>query len=217
MIHVVLVDDHDIVREGLRSVLSRTEDMRLIADYADGDEFLENAASLPRIDVVVLDIAMSRTSGIDVLTSLKEEFTDPPPVVFLTVHPEEQRAKEVMQLGARGYITKSAPHETVCEAIRIVASGGIYLSEDGRRSVLGDSAPELQHDLEKSVETKLATLSKQENRVFRMLCAGMTQKEIAFEMDISERTVSTYKHRVMKKLDAKSTVDLVRIEISLSR
>lgn len=211
MIRVAVVDDHSLVREGLRSVFARTEDIRMVEDYSDGDELIGARPSRRRIDVIVLDISMARSDGISVLNQLRSR-DGAPPVLILTLHPETSHAEAAIRAGARGYLTKSAPNEQVCDAIRVVARGGLYLTENGTTEVLNPQDPEALR-----TEQLLGNLSPQERKVFEGICAGNTQKEIAWQMGVSEQTVSTYKRRLMTKLGVSSVADIVRMGFSLEK
>lgn len=214
MIRVIVADDHDLVREGLRSVFQRTEDIRVVADYEDGSDLLENAPTTDTADVILLDISMSRLGGMDVLQDLQKR-KDAPPVLFLTLHPESERLSRAVRNGARGYVTKDAPNERVCEAVRIVAGGGLYLTQEGTNILLNTGDEEVAPEKDENFESVLDPLSSQERKVFKMLCKGFTQKEIAYDMGISVRSVSTYKQRLMKKLNVTSVVEMVRIGLLL--
>lgn len=209
MIRVIVVDDHDLVREGLRAVFNRTEDIRMVADYTDGDELLRISPTRRNADVIILDISMSRTSGMEVLEALGP-VADAPPVLLLTLHPEDTYVVAAMKAGAKGYLMKDALNETVCEAIRVVARGGLYLSPAGAGMVLGNRRTPTRSGPEE-IGSILSTLSDRERLVFRMLVDGSTQKEIAWELGVSDRTVSTYKQRCMQKLGVTSMVELVKI------
>ena len=203
MISVVIVDDHPIVREGLRAVLERADDMRVLAVFEDGNDFLRRSSALPPIDVVLLDITMPRSDGLEVLQRLRT-WRQPPNVVILSMHPERSYARRAMAAGAHGYLTKDVDDETLISAVRAVAWGGTYLSPDAHALLIGPdpAAEEGQHLLE--------MLSDQERRVLVLLKQGLTIKEIARDLGVAQNTVTTYKSRIMSKLGARSLVDLLR-------
>jgi len=203
VIAVVIVDDHPIVREGLRAVLERVADIRVLAVFEDGNDFLRRAHALPPIDVVLLDITMPRSDGLEVLQRLRT-WRKPPNVVILSMHPERSYARLAMQAGAHGYLTKDVDDETLIAAVRAVAWGGTYLSPDAHALLIGPdpAAPEGTSPLE--------GLSDQERRVLLLLKQGLTIKEIARDLGVVPNTVSTYKSRIMTKLGARSLVDLLR-------
>ncbi len=208
MVNVVVVDDHLLVREGVTSLLRRTEDVRVTATFGDGRDFLRGARTLDRIDVLLLDITMQHSDGMDVLRRL-QTWRNPPRVLFLSMHPERRFAAEAMRLGAHGYVTKDADDETLLTAIRTVASGGTYLSATGNELLL---RPEPASGSEGVQTTGFGSLSDQELRVLRLLKQGLTVKEIAFDLEVSSSTVSTYKTRLMTKLGARTLVDLLQYD-----
>jgi len=201
MIRVIVVDDHTLVREGLNSVFRRTDDIRMVADYADGVELLNAAPTTDDADVIILDIAMAKSSGLDVARTLKDR-GNAPPVLFLTLHPEASHLSKALESGARGFLNKSRTQDTLSEAVRIVAGGGLYLSEAATALLWDDPV--------RGAEREIPRLSGQEEKVLRMICDGIRQKEIASRMGISIQTVSTYKHRIMEKFGVTTTVELIR-------
>lgn len=211
MIRVVVVDDHSLVREGLRSVFAKTDDIRLVEDYGDGADLLAARTTRKRVDVIILDISMTRTDGLTSLERLQEQ-DDAPPVLILSLHPESTYAEAAIRRGARGYLSKNAPNEVVCDAVRVIARGGMFLTESGADHVLNPPDPQ---DEQRRIEGLLADLSSRERNVFDGICAGSTQKEIAWELGVSEQTVSTYKRRLMTKLQVSSMVDIVRMGFTL--
>jgi DNA-binding NarL/FixJ family response regulator len=203
MTNVVIVDDHPIVREGLSAVINRDPQLHVSAVFSDGNDFLRQAHSLENIDVVLLDITMRRSDGIEVLKRLRT-WREPPKVLVLSMHPERSHASLAMAAGAHGYLTKDCDDETLLTAIRTVAWGGTYLSPDAHALLIGPDP------VEKSPENPLNGLSDQERRVFVLLKQGLTVKEIARDLELAPNTVTTYKARLMSKLGAKSLVDLLR-------
>jgi DNA-binding NarL/FixJ family response regulator len=201
VIDLVVVDDHPLVREGIGRVIERTRDVRMIASFSDGDAFLRQARALSRIDVVLLDVAMPHSDGMEVLTRLRS-WGNPPRVLMLSMHPERTHARQAMRAGAHGYLTKDVDDQTLLTAIRTIAAGGTYLSPDAHAYLLTPETP--------ANSNSLATLSDQERRVFTLLRLGLTVKEIARDLDVAANTVTTYKARLMQKLGAKSLVDLLR-------
>lgn len=203
MTHVVIVDDHPIVREGLTSVINRGEGLSVVAVFADGNEFLRRASSLERIDVVLLDITMPKSDGLEVLKRLRT-WREPPKVLMLSMHPERSHASLAMAAGAHGYLTKDVDDQTLLTAIRTVAWGGTFLSPDAHALLIGPDPSD------RNADNPMNALSDQERRVLLLLKQGLTVKEIARDLDIAPNTVTTYKGRLMSKLGAKSLVDLLR-------
>ena len=204
MITVAIVDDHALVRAGLRAVFERSGWISVAAEFADPILFLHQLGRLPPLDVVLLDITMPTIDGLAVLERLRTWRT-PPPVLVLSMHPERTHAERALALGAHGYVTKDADDAVVLEAVRTVAWGGIYVSHTGGEALLRDSRASDQLPT-------VDQLSDQERRVFTLLRQGLTSKEIARDLDLSPKTVSTYKARLMRKLGLRTLVDLVRFE-----
>ncbi len=208
MVNVVVVDDHLLVREGVASLLQRTSDLRVTASFGDGRDLLRAARTLDRIDVLLLDVTMQRSDGMDVLRRL-QAWRNPPRVLILSMHPERHYATKAIRAGAHGYVTKDADDQTLLTAIRTVASGGTYLSATGNELLL---RCESASGRDEETITGLASLSDQELRVLRLLRQGLTVKEVAFDLDVSASTVSTYKKRLMNKLGARTLVDLLQYD-----
>lgn len=208
MIRVAIVDDHLLVREGLRRVFEDDEEIVVVAEFPDGRDFVAQRTQLARIDVLFLDITMPNSNGIEIVKEIAT-WDRGPAVVLLSMHPEESHLREAVQAGARGYLTKDASDAQLREAARSVAHGGLYLSRTGTEVLLTD--PDHSGAADRTGgDPILDTLSEQETVVLRRLCEGLTIKEIAYEIDVSEKTVSTYKSRLMKKLGSDNLVDLLR-------
>jgi two-component system, NarL family, invasion response regulator UvrY len=201
MISVAVVDDHPIVREGIRAVLERQGDIDVVGVYEDGHVFLHHARRAAHLDVVLLDITMPTSDGLDVLERLLT-WPNPPRVLMLSMHPERSHAHRAMAAGAHGYLTKNIDDATLVQAVRTVAWGGIYLSPDAHSMLLLPGGHEPTNPLH--------ALSDQERRVFTLLRQGLTVKEIARDLEIARKTVTTYKTRLMQKLGARSIVDIFR-------
>lgn len=201
MIRLTLADDHAIVRSGLKQLFSLSPDLQVAAEAVDGGQLLESLRrELP--DLVLLDINMPGLSGAGLITRIKSHWPTLP-VLVLSMHNEPQVAARVLKAGASGYVTKDSEMDVLLAAIRKVAGGGRYL------------VPELAEKL--AFEQSLAgngpahvTLSDREREVFRLLAAGKGVNEIAAELCISNKTVSTHKARLMEKLNLGNTADLVR-------
>jgi two-component system invasion response regulator UvrY len=201
MIKVLIADDHAIVREGLKQIVADTPDIIVAGEAKDGHEALD-AISKNDFDVVLLDISMPGMSGLDVLKQLKSQKPHLR-VLILSIYPEEQYAVRTLKAGASGYMTKeSAPDELVA-AIRKVSRGGNYVSHS-----LGEKLVDnLRRDDSKQPHE---TLSDREFQVMRMLVEGKKGKEIAEELLLSVKTVSTYRRRVLDKLGIENNSALIR-------
>lgn len=204
VIRVLLADDHAIVRTGLREILEGTGDMRVVCEATNGHEALA-AAREGDFDIAVLDLSMPGRSGIELIKLIKSECPKLK-VLVLSMHSEEQYAVRALRAGASGYLTKESAADELVSAIRRIASGGAYVSpETAERLVLdagsgGAQAPHTQ-------------LSNREFEVFRMIVAGHSISGIAESLKLSVKTVSTHKTRILEKMAAAGTADLVRYAI----
>jgi DNA-binding NarL/FixJ family response regulator len=199
MLRILIADDHPVVRRGLRQTIAETSDMVVVDEASNGWEVLSKVRA-SSYDVVLLDISMPGRSGVDILKELKDERPGLP-VLILSIHPEEQYALRAFKAGASGYLTKeSAPDELVA-AIRKISTGGKYVSSSLAEilaSELGISNEELPHK----------TLSNREYQVMRMIALGKTVTEIAEELSLSVKTVSTYRSRILEKMKMKNSAEI---------
>ncbi|MFY9112973.1 MAG: response regulator transcription factor [Desulfomonilia bacterium] len=200
MIRVLVVDDHPIVREGLKQILSDTEDI-LVVDEADSGQAVLTSAARSNFDVVLLDISMPGRDGLEVLRELKQQ-KPKLPVLILSMYPEEHYAVRVLRAGASGYLTKSSAPDELISAIRKVASGRKYIS-----STL---AERLTYELDRDADRPMhEVLSDREYQVMHMISTGKSLKEIAEALGLSVKTVSTYRSRIMEKMNMKNNAEIV--------
>jgi two-component system invasion response regulator UvrY len=199
MIRILLVDDHVMFREGLKQILARRSDIKVVDEAGSGQEALDKILR-HKLDVVLLDISLPGKSGPELLKEIKKGKPELA-VLVLSMHPEDQYAVRMMKAGALGYITKESAPEELIFAIRKVASGGRYISPKLANELavaLDTNTPKLPHQL----------LSNREFQVMRMLASGKSLKEIADEMMISEKTVTTYRARILEKMKLHNNVEL---------
>ncbi|MGD2245735.1 MAG: response regulator transcription factor [Candidatus Aminicenantes bacterium] len=204
MIKILIADDHPIVRKGLREIIEETPGMKVVDEASNGQEVLEKVFQ-KYINVVLLDISMPGRSGLDILRDIKR--LKPKIVVLvLSMHPEEQYAVQALKEGASGYLTKKSAADELLTALRKVSSGGKYVSSS--------LAEKLAIALEKDVEKPLhETLSVREYEVMRLIASGKTVTEIAKELFLSPKTISTYRARILEKMCMKNNSQLVRYAI----
>jgi two-component system invasion response regulator UvrY len=204
MIRVFVVDDHVIFREGLKTVIQATHDMEVAGEAGDGPAALGQINS-NSYDVVILDLGLPGLSGFDVLRALKTEYPHLP-VIIMSIHTEEEYAVMVLKEGASGYLTKESVPADLIKAVRKALKGGTYISESlGERFVsklLGHNEA-LPHE----------SLSPKEYQIFRLIVSGKSVKEIAHELSLARPTVSTYRTRILDKMNIKSTAELVRYAV----
>jgi DNA-binding NarL/FixJ family response regulator len=199
MMKILIADDHAVVREGLKQILSESSEMVVTAEASTGPEVLEEIGK-DDFDLVVLDIAMPGRGGLDILKEIKNK-KPRLPVLILSMYPEEQYAVRVLKAGASGYMTKeSAPHELI-NAIKQISKGKKYVSPS--------LAEKLALDLEITTGRPLhESLSDREYQVMCMIASGKTLKEIAEQLSLSIKTISTYRSRILEKMNMKSNAEL---------
>ena len=201
MIRVTLVDDHPIVRRGLKDTLSAEADIVVVGEAARSEEVLAALSASP-CDVVLLDISLPGRGGLDVLKDIRRSFPDVR-VLVVSTHDESQYAVRAMRAGAAGYLTKTSPPEELVRAVRQLMRTGRYISEEVGAALAQfaqDDRPGPPHE----------RLSDREHEVLRLLTAGKTISDIASELSLSVKTVSTYRSRLVEKLAVRTTSDLVR-------
>ncbi|HKP10813.1 MAG TPA: response regulator transcription factor [Blastocatellia bacterium] len=203
-LRILLVDDHTILRQGLRVLIDSEADMEVVAEAANGVEALKKARErLP--DVIIMDIGMPEMDGAEATETLKRELPQIH-VLALTVHEDTSYLSQMLKAGAGGYVLKRAAADELINAIRVVAAGGHYLDPELTTRFVASYFSQQQVE----AEEKRPSLSRREQDVMRLIAWGYTNKEIAATLRISVKTVETYKARLMVKLDLRSRVDIVR-------
>jgi two-component system invasion response regulator UvrY len=200
MIRALIADDHAVVRQGLKQILGDTPEMLVAGEATTGQEVLDKVRA-EAWDVVILDISMPDRSGLDVLKQLKSE-RPKLPVLVLSMHSEDQYAVRVLKAGASGYLTKDSAPDELVKAIRKVVSGGRYVSSFLAEKLafeIGTDSSRLPHE----------TLSDREFQVLRLIAAGKSVTEIAAELSLSVKTVSTYRTRMLQKMNLGTNAELI--------
>jgi DNA-binding NarL/FixJ family response regulator len=205
MIRILIADDHTVVREGLKQIVAETSDMVVADEATSGHEAL-NKALKNDYDVMVLDITMPGINGLDVLKQIKAQ-KPKLPILVLSVHPEEQYAVRCLKAGASGYLTKESASDELTAAIRKISQGKKY--------VTASLAERLALDLEIGTE-KLPheTLSDREYQVMINIAQGKKVKDIGEELFLSEKTISTYRSRILEKMGMEKNEELVRYALN---
>ncbi|MBO3097235.1 response regulator [Gelidibacter pelagius] len=200
MIKVLVVDYHPIVRKGLKLFFESDPDIEVVGTVGTGIEIFEFIRRYP-VDVIISEIDLPELNGITALRAIKKEHENVKVIIF-SYHPEEIYAISTIKAGASGYLSKTVDTETIREAIIKVHNGDIYLSDN--------MAKHLHFNETRNSKSKLyKRLSTREVEVLKLLSTGKKNKEIALELDINEKTVSTYKARLFKKLNVTNLVDLI--------
>lgn len=204
MIKILIADDHAIVREGLKQILSESPDLVVVAEASTGQEVLEKIGKND-LDLVVLDIAMPGRGGLDILKEIKSQ-RPKLSVLMLSMYPEEQYAVRVLKSGASGYLTKESAPDELVKAIRQISQGKKYISPS--------LAEKLAIDLEISPDRPAhETLSDREYQVMCMIASGKTLREIADRLSLSIKTISTYRSRILEKTNMKTNAELTHYAI----
>lgn len=203
-IRVLIVDDHAIVREGLKRILADAPEFRVAGEAASGTEAIKLVHE-NRWDVMLLDISLPGANGLEVLRAVKEH-APKLPVLVLTMYPEDQYALRMLKAGAAGYLTKEGAPAQLVNAIRKVASGGKYISS----AVAEKLAWELERKRQPATHEDL---SNREFEILRFIASGKTVSQIAQDLQLSVKTVSTYRMRLLTKLNMKSNAELTHYAI----
>lgn len=201
MIRLVIADDHSLVREGFQRIIETRDDMSLDGLASDGDELLRILAETPA-DVVILDISMPGPGFSSLLETIRERWPASA-ILVVSMHPEESWALRALKAGASGYLPKSRSAEELCLAIHTVQRGETYVTPS-----LG--AVLAQRLADPSAGPPHQSLSPREREVFLLLGSGKMLKTVARELDLSPKTVSTHRRRILDKLGLNSTAELIR-------
>jgi DNA-binding NarL/FixJ family response regulator len=204
MIRVVIADDHTIVREGLRQLLQASVDFDIVSEARDGHEVMQRVRELD-FDVLLLDMSMPGKSGMELIKQVKSE-RPRLRILVLSMHQEHQYAVRAIKAGASGYLTKESASSQLAAAIRRVACGGAYISAEVAEQLALGAMPQtegLPH----------TALSDREYQVFRLLVSGKTVSDIGEELNLSVKTVSTHKARLLQKMGVANQTELVHYAI----
>ncbi len=205
MINILIADDHAIVRQGLKQIIADQTDMRVGGEADNGIAALELLRK-QNWDIAVIDISMPGRGGLDILKEIKSE-RPKLPLLVLSMHPEDQYALRALKAGAAGYITKESAPEELVTAIRKILSGRKYVSQ----SLAEKMADEIVGGSEKPLHEQL---SNRELQVLCMIASGKTVSEIGKELSLSVKTISTYRARILEKMNMKNNAELTHYAIT---
>lgn len=205
MSRVLLADDHAIIRDGVKQLLADTDDLVVSGEAANGTEVLAQVAARDW-DLLVLDISMPGKSGLELIKLVKQVKPHLPILIF-SMHQEEQYALRALRAGASGYLTKESDSEVLIAAMRKVAAGGVHVSGKVAELLAREHMP-------RADELPHSRLSDREFQIFEKIVAGVRLTDIADEYNLSIKTVSTHKSRILQKMQMTSDTDLVRYAIA---
>ena len=203
MLKILIADDHPVYRRGLRQIIADASGMEVADEATNGRDVLGKVRAAD-YDVVLLDITMPVKNGMDVLTQLKNE-RPKLPVLMLSMHPEEQYAVRALRAGASGYLTKESAPDELVGAIRKVSTGGKYVS-----SSLAEKLASIVQQAEQPLHE---TLSDREFQVMCLIASGKTVTEIANDLSLSVKTISTYRYRILDKMKLKNNAELTHYAV----
>ncbi|MCB2188742.1 MAG: response regulator transcription factor [Deltaproteobacteria bacterium] len=209
-LRILIVDDHSVVREGIRQILSAEEDMEVVGEASDGLEALEAARAM-KPNVVVLDIAMPGISGMEALSLIKETVPQCQ-IVVLSMHSKESMVHRSLDAGALGYVLKASPSTDVVEAVRAAQRGEYFLSSKIRAEVI---SAYLQSRDRKPPIKGYDLLSEREQQIFRLVAEGSSTNQIAEVLTVSPKTVEKHRTNIMRKLGLKDRLELVKLAIKI--
>ena len=208
-IKVIIVDDHEVVRDGIKSVLEETEDISIIADADNGEDAIRLVDKM-KPDILLTDITMPGLSGIETAEIVSRDYPATKVIMF-SMHENEEYISKAIENKAAGYLSKNAEKEEMIQAIRTVAQGGQYFSSDISQTMLTSYVSNAIN--EKDNTGQKLHLTNREEEVLKLVANGLRSKEIADKLFISTRTVETHRNNIMQKLEVKNTAELIRYSL----
>ena len=203
-IRILLADDHTVIRSGLRLLLERQPDFKVVGEASDGREAVDTAGAA-KPDVAVLDIGMPNLNGIEAARQITQKYPDIA-VVILSMHADESYVLRALKSGARGYLLKDSPESDLVNAIRAVEDGKAYFSPAISRMLVDDYMRQLE---QRGVEDTYELLTAREREILQLLAEGKANKEIATLLKLSLYTVETHRGNILQKLNLHSTAELI--------
>lgn len=212
MIRIVLVDDHEIIRDGLKALLYSDSRLKIVGECSDGDEVVGFLNETPA-DVVLMDINMPRMNGIQATEAVVGAFPDTN-VIALTMHNEDSYIQKVLKAGASGYVLKNSGQEGLVNAIVKVHEEGTFFTQEVASIMMSKYLKKNGQKPQTNVLVSLDDLTKREMEILRLIAEELTNNEIAKKLFISPRTVDTHRRNLLQKLQVKNTAGLVKFAIS---
>jgi len=207
-IKTLLVDDHKIIRDGLKIILNSDNDIEIVAEASNGVEAIKFLETNNDIDIILMDISMPELNGIDaseIITKLYNHIK----ILALTMHDEESYILDMLRVGACGYVLKDTSSDKLIEAIKTVFNGQNYYSNGVSAIIIN----RLLNKSDESSEPSKSKLSDREKMIMKQVSKGLTNIEIAKKLEISNRTVETHRRNILKKLDLKNTAEMINYAI----
>ena len=215
-INIMLVDDHQVIRTGLKSFLESQPDFKVVAEASNGREAIGCAMAV-RPDLILMDITMPEMDGLEATRQIKKLWPESV-ILCLTVHEDKFYFMEMLAAGASGYLTKLVASEELVSAVHVVSQGHVYLQPALARWLLEDyqQLANKQGSVESGSDTavKLEVLSEREREVLEMVAQGLTNQQIGEKLDLSPKTIARHRERIMSKLNLHTRVELVKFAIS---
>ncbi|MBH37838.1 DNA-binding response regulator [bacterium] len=199
-INICLIDDHQLVRDGIKLIINQTDNMNLKNEFETLSEFM--STSISNIDIILLDLTLSDSQGVASIQDVKKKYKTIP-ILILTMHDESQFGVRAMQAGAKGYLTKDNASSELIYAIEKIISGKKYISSNFSDMLISTNFEKNQGPLHNR-------LSKREFSIMLLLASGKSPTEIGYELDISIKTVSTYRARLLRKLEIENNIEITR-------
>ena len=206
-IKVIIADDHEIMRDGLKSMLEKQRDIEIIAETSDGRTTVELAMKL-KPDVIIMDVSMPDMNGIEATRQIIEK-SPKIKVIALSMHSDKQFILEMLNAGASGYLLKDCAFHELINAIHSVASNRSYLSPE----IADVMIKEFKHVISKESLSAFSLLTSRERQVLQLIAEGKTTKEIAYTLEVSTKTIETYRQQIMDKLDIHSIAGLTKYAV----
>ena len=205
---IILADDHKIVRDGLRGLLEKEIDLKVVAEASDGREAVDLVQEL-RPDLVVMDIGMPNLNGIEATRQIRHDFPHTR-VIALSMHSRAQFVGHMLEAGARGYLLKDCAYEELVKAVRTVLANRVYLS----KGITGFVVDDYVRHRATAQKTTTVALTPREREILQLMAEGNSTKEIAHDLHVSVKTVETHRQHIMEKLDIHSIAGLTKYAIS---
>jgi len=212
MTKVLIADDHELIRNGIKDMLLTSEEFKLVGEAEDGQEAIELSKKYSP-DILIMDIAMPNVSGLEATETIKAEFPDIK-ILILTMHEDEEYIIRMYEAGASGYILKNAKMPELLDAIKTIAKGDFYFNNEVTQIMLkGMQEKNRESAKPSSFEKDASVLTDREIEIVKLIADGLSNKEIAEHLFISVRTVETHRKNLMKKIKVKNTAEIIKFAI----